>query len=126
MTNDKKEQQLPQLRAVNSSGQTWDDPDDVQLFDIVADLHLHEFMIMQQLNQPNDQYYMQIYVEEIFGNRFVRYQIEYRDGSPEAHYQAQIEYNVYIFGNPVVTVLQQWIRGDESFRTSLPWEPLDL
>lgn len=129
MTNINKEQpeqKLPHLRAVNSIGETWDDPDDDQLSDIVADLHLHEFMIVNRLNHPSDQYYMQIYLDEIVGKRYARYQIEYRDGSPETHYQAQVECNLFIFENPVVTVLQQWARGDESFRTAFPWERLDL
>ena len=111
----------PILRAIEADETVWDDPSDDQLHDLLADMSLSwRFVVVLRLDlEPAEQHYMQVYL-----NDDLSYQLEYREGGPEQHFQAEMERGHEIFGlEPVAKILQDWARGRPGWRDALHWRP---
>ncbi|MFJ6798091.1 hypothetical protein [Streptomyces sp. NPDC091268] len=110
------------LQAVEADGTSWDDPSEDQLHDVLADMNLSwRFVIVKRLDlTPDDQYYMQVYL-----NDDLSYQVEYREGGPEKHFQAHVPREHETFAvEPVAEVVQAWAFDRPGWREALPWTPL--
>ena len=111
----------PKLRAIEWDGKTWDDPSATTLHDLLADMNLRfRFVIVERLSvKPLGQHYMQVYLNDDFS-----YQIEFREGGPDRHFQAQIDAQPEVVGvEPVARILQDWAVSGATWRTALPWRP---
>ncbi|MEW1721096.1 hypothetical protein [Streptomyces sp. NPDC093109] len=111
----------PVLRATEWDGTSWDDPSEVQLHDLLADMNLRwRFVIVERLDlEPAGQHYMQVYL-----NDDLSYQVEYREGGPDRHFQAHVPREHELFSlEPVADVLQDWAFGRPGWREALPWVP---
>lgn len=109
-------------RAITGDGESWDDPDDAKLYDLLATIEPGQadpFLIVERLDGPSpDHYYMQVFVHDDRS-----YQIEYREGGPEAHFCAQVDAPLPGGGpDKVAAVLQDYARRGDAWRTDLPWE----
>ncbi|MFE1408287.1 hypothetical protein ACFW5D_32645 [Streptomyces sp. NPDC058770] len=113
---------IPMLQAVEADGTSWDDPTEEQLHDLLADMTLtSRFVIVRRLDlSPADQHYMQVYL-----NDDLSYQVEYREGGPEKHFQAWVDTRDQgpFAVEPVAEVLRGWAFGRASWRQALPWVP---
>ncbi|MGW1102411.1 hypothetical protein [Streptomyces sp. NPDC002540] len=111
----------PVIQAIEADGTTWDDPFEEQLHDLLADMTLTwRFVSVKRLDlEPVDQHYMQVYL-----NDDLSYQVEYRDGGPDRHFQAWVPHEDSVFAvEPVAEVLQGWAYGRPGWREALPWVP---
>jgi hypothetical protein len=116
------------LASMEGVEATWPDPSATQIFDLIADLNeRNSFLILERIDCPDATQYAQIrdaYAE------LGAFQVEYRDGGPHAHYQAQVpivhEFDDWVSHDTVARVLQMWAANDDGWRTALPWRPLDL
>lgn len=111
----------PVLRATEADGTTWNDPSEEQLHDLLADMSLTwRYVVVVRLDlEPADQHYMQVHL-----NDDLSYQLEYREGGPERHFQAWAPRGHELFGvEPVARVLQDWACGRPGWREALPWVP---
>jgi hypothetical protein len=111
----------PVLHATEADGTSWDDPSEDQLHDLLADMSLNcRFVIVRRLDlEPADQHYMQVFL-----NDDLSYQVEYREGGPDSHFQAWVPRGHELFGlEPVAKVLQDWAFGRAGWRAALPWLP---
>ncbi|MFD4612246.1 hypothetical protein ACFWOT_30080 [Streptomyces sp. NPDC058440] len=111
----------PVLQAIEADGTTWDDPSEEQLHDLLADMSLRwRFVIVSRLDlEPVDQHYMQVYL-----NDDLSYQVEYRDGGPDRHFQAWVPREHEVFAvERVAEVLQGWAYGRPGWREALSWVP---
>lgn len=111
----------PKLRAIEWDGKTWDDPTATRLHDLLADMNMRSrFVIVERLSvKPLGQHYMQVYL-----NDDLSYQVEYREGGPDHHFQAQIQAQPEVVGvRPVARILQDWAVSGTVWRTALPWRP---
>ncbi len=75
----------PRLRATDDGGRAVEDPTKDSLHDLLADMTLrNRFVVFVRLDlEPADQHYMQAYL-----NDDMTYQVEYREGSADKHFQA--------------------------------------
>ncbi|MDF6042257.1 hypothetical protein LRD69_08780 [Streptomyces sp. JH14] len=111
----------PTLRAIEWDGTSWDDPSEERLHDLLADMSLTwRFVIVKRLDlEPAGQHYMQVYL-----NDDLSYQVEYREGGPDKHFQATVPRRHEVFAvEPVAEVLQDWAYGRPRWREALPWVP---
>ncbi|MGY3338105.1 hypothetical protein ACVW0K_004204 [Streptomyces filamentosus] len=111
----------PVIRAVEADGTAWDDPSDERLHDLLADMSLGcRFLVVRRLDRdPPDQHYMQVYLDDDLS-----YQVEYRAGGPDAHFQAWIPRTHEVFAvAPVAEVLQGWAHDRPGWRDALSWTP---
>jgi hypothetical protein len=109
----------PVLRVTEADGTPWDDPSEEQLHDLLADMSLTwRFVIARRLDlEPADQHYMQVYL-----NDDLSYQVEYREGGPDKHFQAWVPRVHEVFAvEPVAKVLQDWAFGRAGWRNALAW-----
>ncbi|MFI8849733.1 hypothetical protein [Streptomyces sp. 891-h] len=109
----------PELRAIEWDGTRWDDPSEDKLYDLLADMNLRfRFVIVERpRRQPLGQHYMQVHLNDDFS-----YQVEYREGSAERHFQAHVPAQPPIIGcEPVARVLQAWAFDRPGWREALPW-----
>jgi hypothetical protein len=112
---------------VDDVSEPWLDPSSMQLFDLVSELNRrHQFLIAQRLDRPNDEYYMQV----VLDYDEPQYVVEYRDGSADAHFRAEIarvhasdDYESQTF---VAKVLSDWAAEDDGWRAALPWRRLTM
>jgi hypothetical protein len=100
--------------------QTWSDPSEEQLYDLISELNLsHQFLIFDRVDAPNDMYYMQLRISDDFS----QYDIEYRDGGPDAHFTAVVSREKdFIAHDLVAKVVAQWAFDRDGWRTALPWQ----
>ncbi|WP_420082290.1 hypothetical protein ACN6AT_04885 [Streptomyces sp. JL4002] len=116
----------PVLQAVEADGTTWDDPSEDRLHDLLADMSLSSrFVVVRRLDaEPADQHYMQVYL-----NDDLSYQVEYREGGPDRHFQTWIARGPGVFTvEPAAEVLQGWAAGRPGWReeqTWVPWSPTE-
>lgn len=99
-----------------------DDPTEEALHDLLADMNLsHPFVIFERLDrEPVDQHYMQVYL-----NDDLSYQVEYREGGADKHFQAHVPRLGDVIGpGPVVKVMIDWAHDRGGWREALPWAPL--
>lgn len=124
----------PKLRAVDASGRTLDDPTDVQVHDLFADLNLHvPFAIVDRLDrEPLGQNYFQIHLDYVGGQDsnvdeepVVDYDVEFREGGSDRHYGARISEPAG-FGklDRVCAVYRAWRDGDPGLWELVTWEPV--
>ncbi|MGP3927459.1 hypothetical protein [Streptomyces sp. 8N616] len=114
----------PRLRAREWSGAVWDDPSEVQLHDLLADMNLlHRFVIVERLDVPDpSQHYMQVYLNDDKTSV-----IEYREGSADLHYRAVVSEPFAMGGCDIAaSVLQGWAFEREGWRGALAWVPWDV
>ncbi|MFF9341548.1 hypothetical protein ACF1CG_17630 [Streptomyces sp. NPDC014773] len=113
----------PVLRAVEESGRTVDDPTEEVLHDLLAEMSLsHRFVILDRLDlAPVGQHYIQAYL-----NDDLSYQVEYRAGSADKHYQAHVPRLHDVFGPEALTakVMMDWAHDRQGWREALPWTPM--
>ncbi|MER5496382.1 MULTISPECIES: hypothetical protein [unclassified Streptomyces] len=114
----------PVIRAVEADDTAWDDPSEDKLHDLLADMSLsHRFVVVNRLDaEPEGQHYMQVYLEDDLS-----YQVEYREGGPDRHFQAWMPRDRGDFSvEPVAKVVQDWAAGRPGWREAvvwLPWSP---
>ncbi|MEU6669087.1 hypothetical protein [Streptomyces sp. NPDC046727] len=111
----------PVLRAIEADGTSWDDPSEERLHDLLADMSLSwRFVVVRRLDlEPADQHYMQVFL-----NDDLSYQVEYREGGPDRHFQAWVPREHGAFAvEPVAEVLNAWAFGRPGWREALPWVP---
>lgn len=111
----------PAVRAIEWSGQSWEDPSEDVLHDLLADMSLkYRFVIVERLDrEPGGQHYMQVYL-----NDDLSYQVEYREGSADRHFQAHVPRQPDLIGvQPVAQVLADWAFDRPGWREALPWVP---
>ena len=104
----------PVLRVETADGVRCDDPPSERLFELLDGLCPgNQYLILDRIGAPNDEYYMQVYRED---DSFV---IEYRDGGADRHYETYTD-DVRIAHR----VLAGWALDDAGWRnvlTFLPW-----
>jgi hypothetical protein len=79
----------PILRALNEAGETYDDPSEDLLFELLADLREgNSFLIIERVESGRglDNYYMQT----VIGGSG-RFALEYREGPKESHYRTDVD-----------------------------------
>jgi hypothetical protein len=103
----------PVLRVETADGARCDDPPPERLFELLDGLCPgNQYLIIDRLGAPNDEYYMQVFRED---ESFV---IEYRDGCAERHYET--------YTDDVRTahkVLSGWALDDSEWREVLTFQP---
>ena len=122
----------PILRAYDASGRTLDNPTDVEVHDLFADLNARcPFAVVERLDrEPTDQFYFQIHLD-YDGDRNadadkevdIDYDVEYRDGGPDRHYKARIT-DLYGFAglDLVYKVYRAWRAEDPELAHLLSWQ----
>ncbi|MDH6281134.1 hypothetical protein [Prescottella agglutinans] len=111
----------PALQAIDEDGTTWDNPSAQQLHGLLADMSLTcRFVVVRRLDlEPAGQHYMQVYL-----NDDLSYDVEYREGGPDRHFQAQVPHEHEFLAVEVVSeVLQAWAFERPGWREALPWAP---
>src|SRR5512145_3415676 len=100
----------------------WDDPSEEQIFDLVSELNRrHRFLILDRVGA--EEQYMQVQLSNDLG----RYEVEYREGGPRAHYAAMVSRDdEFTAHETVAKVLALWAFEREGWRDALPWRLLDL
>ncbi len=114
----------PKIRAIDESGVSIDDPSEIDLYNLIADLNLScRFVIVDRpaRGQTSDDY-MQVWLNDDFS-----FQVEYREGGPDRHFEAWIPCPPEMAGHEhVVRLLLDWAYDRPGWRTALPWKPLAL
>ncbi|OAQ64345.1 hypothetical protein VFPPC_05627 [Pochonia chlamydosporia 170] len=107
-----------------------DDPSDEQLHDLLADMNLScNFVIVERLDRGGEHYIQVALSEE---PNYGSYQVEYRDGRPDAHFEATVLRDsdwdsILDHGfERVMQVVCDWVADNARWRTALPWKPLVL
>ncbi|MFC0041334.1 hypothetical protein [Actinomadura rayongensis] len=112
----------PLLRAVDEAGHAVDDPTRDALHDLLADMTLrNRFVILERRDrEPADQHYMQAYL-----NDDMTYQVEYREGSADKHFQAHYAPRPFeMFGpGPIAEAMLAWAHDREGWQEAMPWHP---
>ncbi|MGI5346662.1 hypothetical protein ACQEU8_00425 [Streptomyces sp. CA-250714] len=111
----------PVLRAKTWSGDTFENPLEDDLFDLLSEMNLrHRFVIVERLDkEPAGQHYMQVYL-----NDDMSCQVEYREGGPDQHFQALVPGPFEMSGHgTVAVVLKDWARDRPGWREALSWTP---
>ncbi|MEW2330699.1 hypothetical protein AB0880_23130 [Micromonospora chersina] len=111
----------PVVRAREAGGQVWDDPSEKTLYKALAYMNLrYPFLIVERLDlEPAGQHYMQVYL-----NDDMSYQVEYREGGEDKHFEAHVPAQPEVIGvEPVAKVLADWAFDRPGWRDALPWEP---
>ncbi|MFE7012756.1 hypothetical protein ACFVAQ_20035 [Streptomyces sp. NPDC057651] len=101
----------PLLWAIEDGGRAVADPTDDALHDLLGDMNLrHRFVILERLDlEPVDQHYMQVYLK-----RDMSYQVEYREGSADKHFQAHVPRPHELIGLEMIAkVLSDWAHDRE-------------
>lgn len=114
---------MTRIRATAWNGDTWDDPAEDILYDLLSELNLvHRFLVVERTESTDrGQHYIQVYLEDD-GSCLV----EYREGGPHAHFQARVPAPFAMHGHDIAAgVVKSWARDDDRWRTALPWVPLD-
>ncbi|MEU3355331.1 hypothetical protein [Streptomyces sp. NPDC037389] len=114
----------PWLRAIEAGGRTADNPTVEDLHDLLADMNLrHRFVIFERLDlEPADQHYMQVYL-----NDDMSYQIEYREGGADKHYQAHVPTPPEMIGPaPIAKLMDDWAHDQQGWREAVKWVPMPL
>ena len=113
---------MTRTRAVTANGDSWEDPDEDTLYDLLSELNLvHRFVVVERADSSAPgQHFIQAYLDDDHSCL-----VEYRDGGPHAHYQARIPAPYAMHGHDVVAaVVKSWARDDGYWKTALPWVPL--
>ncbi|MCF3133284.1 hypothetical protein [Streptomyces olivochromogenes] len=111
----------PRLRVTDEDGETWDDPSEQQIDRLYAGLNLRRrFLILDRLDVPeaeSEQHYLQAAL-----NDDLTVVLEYREGSGDRHYRAEVDEPSDQGGAEIVMpVLLGWANGRPGWRDSLTW-----
>jgi hypothetical protein len=112
----------PKLRATEAGGRVVDDPTEDELHDLLSEMNLrHRYVILERCDlEPRDQHYMQVYL-----NDDMSYQVEYRAGGPDQHYQSHIPTLPEVERpGPVVGLMMDWAHDRPGWREAVQWVPL--
>ncbi|NLU68243.1 hypothetical protein [Streptomyces sp. HNM0574] len=112
------------LRAIEAGGRMVEEPSEDELHVLLADMNLsHPFVILQRFDrEPADQHYMQACLRDD-----MTYQVEYREGGADEHYQAHVGEQYSLSGPEVIAPLMaDWARDGRRWREALPWTPLEM
>jgi tRNA A37 threonylcarbamoyladenosine modification protein TsaB len=100
------------LRAETAAGRSDDAPGEALLLRLLGELGPgNQFLVVDRLDAPNDQHYMQIY-RELDGT----YTIEYRTGAADQHFETVAADLPRTF-----TVLTGWASGSPDWREGHDW-----
>ena len=123
------------LRAIEADGRVHDNPSEVNLHDLLADMNFrYPFVIVERPDLlPSGQHFMQVHMDlEINPDEGRGYFIEYRDGGPDRHFGAAVR-DDHPWGSAsspafaqVVKVLQDWAFQRDGWREAMSWERVDL
>ncbi|GHF77831.1 hypothetical protein [Streptomyces griseosporeus] len=112
----------PRLRATEEGGRVVDDPTEEELHDLLSEMNLwHRYVILERCDlEPRGQHYMQAYL-----NDDMSYQVEYRAGGPDQHYQTHISTPHELDRpKPVADLMMDWAHDRPGWREAVPWVPL--
>lgn len=111
-----EEMALPLLRVKTESGETWDDPSEDLLFELLSDMERGEeqFLIVDCLADATGQTFVQV-----ARTGAGAYQVEYREGGEDRHLQAFTEDKRLVH-----SVITCWAFELPDWRDALPWAPL--
>ncbi|MGC5022405.1 hypothetical protein [Micromonospora sp. DT47] len=107
---------LPLLRVTMESGETWDDPSEDLLFELLSDMERGEeqFLVVDRLADATGQTFAQV-----ARTHAGEYQVEYREGGADHHFQAFSEDKRLVH-----SVITCWAFDLPGWRDTLPWAPL--
>jgi hypothetical protein len=108
---------LPTLRATEATGDSWDDPDEDKLRELVRELTPdNRFLVVERHDRTSLwQHYMQVYLTDD-----ASYDIEFREGGPQAHFRAQ-----HVKPDETADILARWAADDGGWRGAVAWERWD-
>ena len=108
----------PILRADMSSGETWDDPSEDLLLELLVDVERGDetFVVVRRLSDQSDQTYSQV-IRSPDGS----WLLERRDGSPDEHYQLSLADM-----RDAHEALTAWAFELDGWQTIGPWEHVAL
>ncbi|WP_343230761.1 ATP-grasp domain-containing protein [Yinghuangia seranimata] len=112
----------PAVRVREFDGRLHDDPSDVVLFDLLADVTTyHNFLVVERVDtDPPEQFYIQVYL-----NEDLTLSVEYRDGGADRHFEATLErWGDFAVHDLAAKVLADWTADRPGWRDALPWQPL--
>ncbi len=100
------------LRAETACGRSYDAPSGALLLRLLSELGPeNEFLVVDRLDAPNDEHYMQVY-REVDGS----YVIEYRVGAADRHFEAVADDLRMTFA-----VLAGWAADSPGWREMCDW-----
>src|SRR5215475_11445358 len=105
---------LPTLRATEASGDSWDDPDEDKLRELVLERSPdNRFLIVERHDRTSLwQHYVQVYLAEDS-----TFDIEFREGGPQAHFRVR-----GVKPGEAADVLARWSADENGWREALRWE----
>ncbi|QKW05026.1 hypothetical protein HUT18_00315 [Streptomyces sp. NA04227] len=107
------------FRAFEAGGRSIDEPTEDELHDLLADMNLsHPYVIFERRDrEPVNEHYIQVYL-----NDDLSYQVEYREGGSDRHFEAHVPRQPSIVGpGPVAKVMYDWAHDRDGWREALPW-----
>ncbi|MBL0888089.1 hypothetical protein [Myceligenerans indicum] len=120
----------PTLRIVTDRGLVQDDPSAFQLLVLLQEIRRgsENFLVAHRLSRP-EHYFQTVRADAVrgraqdcYGTRAASgYLIEYRDGSPDRHYQAECATHTEV--HDAVT---GWAEGRDGWHEPYAWTRLDL
>jgi hypothetical protein len=100
------------LRAETAAGRSYDAPSEELLFRLLGELGPgNQFLIVDRVDAPGGQHYLQVY-REVDGT----YVVEYRDGTPERHFETVVTDLRTAFA-----VLTGWVADAPGWRDGREW-----
>ncbi|MFD5735802.1 hypothetical protein ACFWIY_23675 [Streptomyces sioyaensis] len=116
---------MTRVRAKTWSGETWDDPDEDKLYNLLSEMNLvHRVLIVEPLEMPESpgQHFIRVYL-----NDDKSCLIEYSEGGPGSQFQATVPAPFEMYGHDLVAeVVKSWARDDGEWRAALPWKPVPV
>ncbi|BCY11099.1 hypothetical protein [Actinoplanes sp. L3-i22] len=110
----------PVIRAVESTGDTWDDPDHNTLDRLIADLNLRwRHLVLERRDLPGGEHYLQIYLNDDHS-----FQVEFREGGADRHYRAYLPIEPEGDLEPLLDLVHAWSTDRPGWRDTLQWYPL--
>lgn len=99
------------------SGETWDDPSEDLLFELLSDMERggEQFLIVDRLADGTGQTFAQVLCTDAG-----TYRVEYREGGEDRHFQAATEDKRLVHD-----VICRWAFELPGWRDALPWQPLE-
>ncbi|WP_030765590.1 DUF6891 domain-containing protein [Streptomyces sp. NRRL F-2664] len=109
---------MPAIRIHTERGEAYDRPALATLSELVGRIGADgdHFVIAEPLTADPDGHFMQVWHD-----RGADYQVEYRDGSPDRHFQVFLS-----SAAEVVAVMVRWARREEGWDAGPAWERLDF
>lgn len=108
---------LPTLRATEATGDSWDDPEEDKIRELVHGLTPdNRFLVVERHDRTSLwQYYMQVYLAED-----ASFDLEFREGGPQAHFRAR-----HVKPDRAADILVRWSTDESGWREAVEWERWD-